>query len=371
MQFIDLKKQQQRIRDRIEERIKKVLDHGLYILGPEIQELEEKLKSYCEMPFALAVGSGTEALYLPLLAMNLAPDDVVFTPAFTFIATAEVITLAGARPVFVDIDERTYNISPAALEEEIQKVLKEGKYTPRGIIAVNIFGQPADYDQLQTIAERYGLFLIEDAAQSFGAMYKGRRSCSLTKIAATSFFPAKPLGAYGDGGMIFVADEKLYNQLFSLRVHGQGIDKYHNDRIGINARMDTLQAAILLCKLEIFDEELQLRQKVAGSYRELLTDLVRTPFIEEFNFSSWAQYSVCHPEREKILQALSAARIPTAIYYPIPLHLQRAFAYLDYKPGTLPVTEKIAAEIFALPFHPYLEEDEQIMIRDVIQKALS
>jgi len=370
MQFIDLKKQHERIRQKIEQRMRKVLDHGLYIMGPEIQELEKKLAEYCAVPFSLAVGSGTEALFLCLLALEIRPEDAVFVPSFTFIATAEVVSLIGARPVFVDIDERTYNLSPQALEEEIIKIKKSGKFRPRGIIAVDIFGQPADYDSLNKLAEKYELFLLEDAAQSFGACYHGRRSCSLAPIAATSFFPAKPLGAYGDAGMIFTFDEQLYKRMVSLRIHGQGIDKYHNDFIGFNARMDTIQAAILLAKLEIFSEELQLRQQVAQRYNDLLQDLVQIPFIEKHNFSSWAQYAVCHPQRDEIIRALTARQIPSAIYYPIPLHLQKAFSRYNYQKGMLPITEKICEQIFALPFHPYLSFEDQKMITETIQQVV-
>jgi dTDP-4-amino-4,6-dideoxygalactose transaminase len=370
MQFIDLKKQQQRIRSEIEERIRKILDHGIYVMGPEITELEEKLKAYCGMPYALAVGSGTEALYLPLLALGIGPGDAVFTSSFTFIATAEVVSLAGATPVFVDIEEESYNICPEKLEAAIVRTFGEKRLRPRGIIAVDIFGQAADYGRIAAIAEKYGLFLIEDAAQSFGAEYHGRKSCSLAPVAATSFFPAKPLGAYGDAGMIFCRDEKLWQTLVSLRIHGQGEDKYHNDRIGINGRMDTMQAAILLAKFGIFDDELRLRQDVAARYEKLLRPLVTTPVVAGHNLSSWAQYCVRHPKRELLMEELKKKAVPTAIYYPIPLHLQQAFASLGYSRGDLPVTEKVSSEIFALPFHPYLEGADQEMIAATIAAAL-
>ena len=366
MQFIDLAAQQKRIRRQLDERIKKVLDHGQYILGPEIRELEEKLAAWVGMPFAVSVASGTDALLMPLMAEKVGPGDAVFSPTFTFIATAGAIALTGATPVFVDSDPVTFNIDPADLEKAIQKTVAAKKLVPKGIIPVDLFGQPADYRAIQAIADTYGLFVLEDAAQSFGASQDSKKAGALAGIGATSFFPAKPLGCYGDGGMIFAAEKNVAERLLSIRVHGQGADKYTNVRVGINGRMDSLQAAVLLAKLEIFDEEIGLRQEVAARYDRLLAGTVKTPTVRPGNVSAWAQYSVQHPRRDEIIQKLREHNIPTAIYYPIPLHLQGAFADLGYKENDFPVAEKAAREIFSLPMHPYLGAAEQESIAKII-----
>ena len=279
MHFIDLAAQQKRIRRQLDERIKKVLDHGQYILGPEISELEEKLAAFVNMPFAVSVASGTDALLMPLMVEKVGPGDAIFTSSFTFIATAEVIELLGATAVFVDIDSETFNIDPEKLEKEIRRVLAEKKLTPRGIIPVDLFGQPADYKSIQAIADKYNLFVLEDAAQSFGASQADKKAGALANVSGTSFFPAKPLGCYGDGGMIFTDSKGMKDQLLSIRVHGQGADKYTNVRVGINGRMDSLQAAVLLAKMEIFAEEIGLRQEVAGRYDCLLAGTVKTPKV--------------------------------------------------------------------------------------------
>ncbi|MCG2659186.1 MAG: DegT/DnrJ/EryC1/StrS aminotransferase family protein [Kiritimatiellae bacterium] len=367
MQFIDLAAQQKRIRPQIEAAFKKILNHGQYILGPEIRELEEKLAAFTGAPYAVAVASGTDALLMPLMVENIGPGDAVFTSTFTFIATAEVIRLLGATPVFVDIDPETFNIDPQKLEGVIQRVCAEKKLTPRGIIPVDLFGQPADYPAIQAIADKYRLFVLEDAAQSFGASQKGKKAGALAAVAATSFFPAKPLGCYGDGGMIFSDDRNIYEQLLSIRVHGQGVDKYTNVRVGINGRMDSLQAAVLLAKMEIFAEEMQLRQEVAARYDRMLAGSVTVPKIRQGNISAWAQYSVLHPRRDEIIKKLRENSIPTAVYYPIPLHLQQAFADLGYRKNDFPVAEKIAGEIFSLPMHPYLEAKDQERICNIIK----
>lgn len=359
MQFIDLKAQQNRIKSKIDSNIARVLEHGKYILGPEVKQLEEKLAGYAGAKYAIGVASGTDALLMPLMAHEIGPGDAIFTVTFTFIATAEVVSLLGATPVFVDIEPDTFNIDTNKLEEAIIKVKKEGKLNPKGIIPVDLFGQTADYDEINAIAKKYGLFVLEDAAQGFGASYKGRKSCSLTDVAATSFFPAKPLGAYGDGGMCFTNNKNLYDKLVSVRVHGKGIHKYDNVRVGINGRIDTLQSAILLAKFEIFDEEISLRQDVVKRYNEGLKDFVKTPVVKDHNISAWAQYSVLHPEREKIMAHLKECGIPTAIYYPKPLHQQEAFADLGYKSGDFPISEKTALEIFSIPMYPYLNKEDQ------------
>jgi len=368
MQFIDLKAQQARIKDKIDQNIQNVLEHGKYIMGPEVKELEKKLADYAGTDYAVGVASGTDALLMPLMAYDLKPGDAVFTVSFTFIATAEVVQLLGASPIFVDIDPDTFNIDVAKLEEAIIKVKNEGKLIPKGIIPVDLFGQPADYDEINQLAEKYGLFVLEDAAQGFGGVYKGKRAGSLAEVAGTSFFPAKPLGTYGDGGMCFTSSQEMYEKLLSIRVHGKGTNKYDNVRIGINGRLDTLMAAILLPKADIFEEEVQLRQQVAQRYNTMLDGVVKTPFVKEFNTSAWAQYSILHPEREKIIAGLKEEGIPSAIYYPKPLHLQDAFKDLGYEYGDMPVSEKAAAEIFSLPMHPYLEEADQVKITEAIKK---
>jgi UDP-2-acetamido-2-deoxy-ribo-hexuluronate aminotransferase len=368
MQFIDLAAQQKRIRGAIEAGFKKILDHGQYILGPEIRELEEKLSVYVGVSHAVSVASGTDALLMPLMAENIGPGDAVFTTTFTFIATAEVIRLLGATPVFVDINRETFNIDPEGLEKAILRVRSEKKLTPRGIIPVDLFGQPADYRAIQAIADRHHLFVLEDAAQSFGASQHGKKAGALARIAGTSFFPAKPLGCYGDGGMIFTDDRDVCDRLLSIRVHGQGADKYTNVRIGINGRMDSMQAAVLLAKMSIFPEEIEMRQEIAARYDRLLAGSVAVPKVLKDNVSAWAQYSVLHPHRDKVIQKLGEAGIPTAIYYPIPLHLQEAFAGLGYKKSDFPVAEKIAGEIFSLPMHPYLDKKSQDKITEVIRQ---
>jgi len=369
MQFIDLATQQKRIRGRIEAGFRKILDHGQYILGPEIKEIEEKLAAYVGMPHAISVASGTDALLMPLLVEKIGPGDAVFTSTFTFIATAEVIALTGATPVFVDIDPDTFNIDPDQLEMAIQRVHAAKKLTPRGIIPVDLFGQPADYPAIQAIADKYKLFVLEDAAQSFGASQNGRKAGALARVAGTSFFPAKPLGCYGDGGMIFTESQEMRDQLLSIRVHGQGIDKYTNVRVGINGRMDSLQAAVLLAKMEIFPEEIEARQEVAARYDRLLAGVAKTPRILPGNVSAWAQYSLLHSRRDEVIQRLRENDIPTAVYYPIPLHLQQAFAGLGYGRGDFPVAEKAAGEIFSLPMHPYLGEAEQRLIAETVCRS--
>jgi UDP-2-acetamido-2-deoxy-ribo-hexuluronate aminotransferase len=366
MQFIDLHAQQKRIRDKIETNIKKVLDHGKYIMGPEIQELEEKLAQYAGARHAVGVASGTDALLIPLMTYKIGPGDAVFTSPFTFIATAEVIQLLGATPVFVDIQPDTFNIDPEKLEDVIMETIKKGELNIKGIIPVDLFGQTADYDEIEALALKYDLFVLQDAAQSFGASYKDRKACSQGSAAATSFFPAKPLGCYGDGGMIFTDSDEIHEKLLSIRIHGKGANKYDNVRVGINGRLDTIQAAVLLAKMEIFDEEIQLRQEVAQRYSDGLKDAAAVPFVKDYNVSAWAQYSLMHPKRDAIMASLKEQDIPTAIYYPLPLHLQEAFAHLGYKKGDFPISEKTAAQIFSIPMHPYLPKEDQERIIKII-----
>ena len=383
MQFIDLAAQQGRIRERIDANIAAVLDHGKYIMGPEIQRLEEKLPRYVDVKHAISCASGTDALLLALMAYDIGPGDAVFTTPFTFIATGEVISLLGATPVFVDIDPQTFNLDASKLEPAIRAILdnqandhpiprSKGPLVPRGIIAVDLFGLPADYDRLNATAERYSLFVLEDAAQSFGAEYKGKKSCSLSQVGCTSFFPAKPLGCYGDGGMCFSDDDNLHEIMISLRVHGKGTHKYDNVRIGLNGRMDTLQAAVLLAKFDIFPEEIELRQQVARRYAQLLNQLpeVQVPAVPPEMTSAWAQYSILANDEthRSLLQAkLKEAGIPTAIYYPKPLHLQTAFKSLGYEDGDFPVSEDFCSRIFSLPVHPYLSASDQKTIVEAMR----
>jgi UDP-2-acetamido-2-deoxy-ribo-hexuluronate aminotransferase len=369
MRFIDLHAQQERIRSKIEENIKRVLDHGQYIMGPEIQELEEKLAHFVGTRHAVAVASGTDALLISLMAYGVGRGDAVITTPFTFIATGEVIQLLGAVPVFADIQPDTFNIDPQCLEAVIQKTRKEGKLNLCGIIPVDLFGQPADYDEINALARQHGLFVLQDAAQSFGGIYKGRRACSHADAAATSFFPAKPLGCYGDGGMIFTHSTELHEKLASIRIHGKGASKYDNVRIGVNGRLDTLQAAILLAKMEIFEEEMELRQTVAKRYQEGLQPPAKAPAVKEYNVSAWAQYSLLHPQRDQVIDQLKRQGIPTAIYYPTPLHLQEAFAHLGYREGDFPISEEVSERIFSIPMHPYLTREDQDKIIDIINSC--
>jgi len=377
MQFIDLSAQQNRIRDKIEANIRAVLDHGRYIMGPEVAGLEERLAGFVGVRHAVACSSGTDALLMALMAHGVKPGDAVFTSPFTFVATAEVVSLLGARPVFVDIDPDSYTIDPGALERAVAG-LKHSRpgLAPAGVIAVDLFGLPADYDAIRAVAEAHGLFVIEDAAQSFGAVYKGRPAGSLADIACTSFFPAKPLGCYGDGGMCFTDDDRLAAALTSLRIHGKGGHKYDNVRIGINGRLDTLQAAVLNAKVDIFPEEVKLRNLAADHYHALftsMTDLVR-PVVPNGSVSVWAQYSLLAKSgalRDALLAGLKQRGIPAAVYYPRPLHLQPAFADLGYKEKDFPVSEDTAARIFSIPMHPYLACSEQDRVAAAIAETLA
>jgi UDP-2-acetamido-2-deoxy-ribo-hexuluronate aminotransferase len=382
MDFIDLAAQQRRISEKLNANIARVLAHGQYVNGPEVRELEATLAAYVDVKHAVGCASGTDALLMALMALEIGPGDAVFTTPFTFIATAEVIGLLGATPVFVDIDPATFNIDPAKLAQAVEAVEKGdptlhplpgavgGKLRPRAVIPVDLFGLPADYDAIEAVAARRVIAVIEDAAQSFGGEYKERKACSFGAVACTSFFPAKPLGCYGDGGMCFTDDDRFAEILRSIRSHGQGSDKYENIRIGINGRLDTLQAAILLAKFAIFPEEIGLRQEVARRYKELLAGFVATPEIPEGCKSAWSQYSILardSAERSDLMAKLKEAGIPTAIYYPKPLHCQTAFAGLGYQEGDFPVSEDCARRIFSLPMHPYLAAGDQRHIAALFQ----
>lgn len=356
IEFIDLKTQQSLIRKEIDAGIARVLEHGQYILGPEVAELEEKLACFVEAKYCITVANGTDALQIALMALGIGPGDEVITPGFTYIATAETVALMGAKPVYVDVDPRTYNLDPLLLEAAI---------TPRtkAIIPVSLYGQCADYDAINAIAAKYGIPVIEDAAQSFGATYKGKRSCNLTTIACTSFFPSKPLGCYGDGGAIFTNDEELAKVMRQIARHGQD-RRYHHIRVGVNSRLDTLQAAILLPKLAIFERELEQRLKVAQTYERLLSATgIAAPYLEAHNVSAWAQYTVQVDARDTVQQTLKAAGVPTAVHYPIPLNKQPAVADAT---ACLPIGDAIAERVMSLPMHPYMAIADQEKIVDAL-----
>jgi UDP-2-acetamido-2-deoxy-ribo-hexuluronate aminotransferase len=353
MNFIDLQSQYRRIEGDVNARIKAVLDHGQYIMGPEVAELEDHLASAVGVKHCIGVSSGTDALLVAMLALGIGPGDEVITSPFTFIATGEMIALIGAIPVYVDIDAKTYNIDPERIGAAI---------TPktRAIIPVSLYGQCADMDAINAIAKRHAIPVIEDAAQSFGATYKGRQSCGLSLIGCTSFFPSKPLGAYGDAGACFTDDDTLAKAMREIRVHGQD-RRYHHPRIGINGRLDSLQAAVLLAKLAVFPEEVQARNRIGGRYSQLLSGArCVTPYIEPHNTSVYAQYTIAVDDRDGLIAKLGNAGIPTAVHYPVPLHRQPAFSKI-----TMPVVaaaEQAAARVVSLPMHPYLAEDDQTHI---------
>lgn len=350
IEFIDLKAQQARLKDKIEAGIQNVLTHGQYILGPEVKELEEKLAAYVGAKYCITCANGTDALQIAQMAFGIGPGDEVITPGFTYIATAETVAILGATPVYVDVNPNTYNLDVEQLEAAI---------TPRtkAIIPVSLYGQCADFDAINAIAAKYNIPVIEDAAQSFGATYKGRKSCNLTTVACTSFFPSKPLGCYGDGGAIFTNDDELAKVIRQIARHGQD-RRYHHIRVGMNSRLDTLQAAILLPKLEILDEEMHARQRVAETYTRLFNEvgILTTPFIEIHNQSAWAQYTIQVENRSEVQEKLKAQGIPTAVHYPIPLNKQPAVANADVN---LPVGDAIAECVMSLPMHPYLVVDAQ------------
>ncbi len=367
--FNDLAAQRRRLGTELDDAIHEVIESGRFINGPAVRELEAALAEYTGRKHAIACANGTDALRIALMAMNIGPGDAVFTSPFTFFATAEVVGNVGATPVFSDIDAQTFNLDPVLLEKAIQKVLSEGQLKPKGIIAVDIFGQLADYDAICAVAEKYGLWVMEDGAQSFGACCGKKRACSFGLVSTTSFFPAKPLGCYGDGGMIFTNDDELAALSRSITVHGKGRDKYDNIRLGLNSRLDTIQAVILLKKFSIFPDEIMRRDVVARRYTELLSDVVITPTVLPGTISVWAQYSIRTPKRAEVMAALKEAEIPSAIYYPTPLHRATVFTALGYGENSLPEAEQLTGEVLSLPMHPYLEESMQATISDVIHKV--
>lgn len=374
IEFIDLMEQYRHMQNEVNSNIQTVLNHGKYIMGPEVKELEQQLAEYTGARHAISCSNGTDALLMVLMAWGVGSGDAVFTTPFTFIATAEVVSLLGATPVFVDIDPDTYNIDVKLLEKSIERTVGEGKLNPKAIIPVDLFGLPADYDAIMLIARKYGLKVLEDAAQSFGSVYKQKKAGSLADAAATSFFPAKPLGCYGDGGAIFTYEDELAEKLLSIRVHGQGKDKYDNIRVGINGRLDTIQAAILLAKLKFYDEELRARNQIASKYTCGLKNVLKTPYVPDELVSSWAQYSVLaedYEKRELLREQLKKSGVPTAVYYPVPLHMQQAFEALGYKEGDFPVSEDVSRRIFSLPMHPYLKDEAIEKIIGIIQCCYS
>lgn len=363
MDFIDLKTQYAGLKDGIDRRIQTVLDHGKFIMGPEIGELEEQLTGYVGAKHAITVSSGTDALQVAMMALGVRPGDEVVTTPFTFISTAETIALLGAKPVFVDIDPATYNIDPAAIEAAVT-----GK--TRAIMPVSLYGQCAAMDTINEIAARHGLPVIEDAAQSFGATYNGKKSCGLTTIGCASFFPAKPLGCYGDGGACFTDDDALAARMRQIRVHGQD-RRYNHPLIGLNARMDTLQAAILIEKLAAFPDEVEARTRIGAQYTQRLEDIVITPAIAPECIHVYAQYTVQVDDREAVRSAMNEKGIPTAVHYPIPLHRQPALSYLGLGEGSFPMAEKMSARVLSLPMHPYLKDDQIERVAGALREVIS
>ena len=357
MQFIDLAAQQAVIKNKIDENIQKVLSHGKYILGPEVAELEDKLASFVGTKYCISVANGTDALQIAQMALGVGPGDEVIVPGFSYIATAETPAVLGAKPVYVDVDPKTYNMDPAKLESAITPKTK-------AIVPVSLYGQCADFEQINAIAQRHGIPVVEDGAQSFGATYRGKKSCGLSTIGCTSFFPSKPLGCYGDGGALFTDDDELAVVLRQVARHGQD-RRYHHIRVGVNSRLDTLQAAILLPKLEILEGEIEARNKVAERYTKLLNEagVEGTPQIESHNVSAWAQYTVRVENRDELQLKLQKAGIPTAVHYPIPLNKQPAVADLN---AELPVGDEMASKVISLPMHPYMTEADQFKVIEAL-----
>ncbi len=371
MEFIDLKKQYEVLKDRIDNNILKVLHDGKYIMGDEVKELEKNLADYVGVKYCATCANGTDALQIALMCYDVKEGDCVFVPSFTFFSTAEIVSLLRATPIFVDVDERTFNMNPDSLEAAIKSVKKEGKLNLRGIIAVDLFGLPANYEKIREIAKENNLFLVEDGAQGFGGNINGKRNCSFGDISTTSFFPAKPLGCYGDGGAIFTDNEELYNLILSIRVHGKGVEKYDNVRIGLNSRLDTIQAAILLEKLKAFENnELDNRQVYAKMYYEKLKDYVKVPLIPQGYLSSYAQYTLIldnEDERNFLQKYLKDNGVPSMVYYAKPLHLQKV--YSDVKLYTdLSVSEGLSKTVLSIPMHPYLTSE---LVKEVTDKIIS
>ena len=374
MQFRDLQKQYQVLKNDIDREIKKVLTNGNFISGNQVAELEEQFADYVGVKHCITCGNGTDALSLALMTWNIGPGDAVFVPDFTFFSSAEVVAFEGATPVFVDVDKRTFNMSAESLELAIQAVVKKGKLIPKVVIPVDLFGQPADYSHIRAVAEKYNLLILEDGAQGFGGKINDKRACSFGDISTTSFFPAKPLGCYGDGGAIFTNNDVWADLLKSYRIHGKGSNKYDNVRIGMNSRLDTLQAAILQVKLKAFQEfELEKANKVADRYTKALSDLVQTPFILKNFYSSWAQYSILlkdQKDRDELKEYLGKKEIPSMIYYPKTMSQQKAFKGMESVKTDLSIAADLSKRVLSLPLHPYMEHDEQDQVINAIYKFL-
>lgn len=374
MEFRDLKKQYQQLKPQMDAAIQQVLHDANFISGKQVVQLEEKLAEYVGVKHCITCGNGTDALSLVMMAWDIKEGDAVFVPDFTFFASAEVVSFEGATPVFVDVDERTFNLDPDQLEKAIAVVKQQGKLCPRAVVAVDLFGQPADYERIEAICKKHGLLLLEDGAQGFGGSIGERRACSFGDAATTSFFPAKPLGCYGDGGAVFTNDDQLDQLLRSLRVHGKSpVSKYDNVRIGVNSRLDTLQAAVLGVKLDAFASyELEAVNRAAQLYSEYLADAAKTPVVQEGFVSSWAQYTILledEAQRQKVQHALKEQGIPTMVYYPKPMHLQGAFDQLE-QPVACPVTESLCQRVVSLPMHPYLSEEDIRFVSNAVKAAL-
>lgn len=373
MQFRDLKKQYEALKPQIDSAVAGVIAASSFISGPQVAELERRLAEYTGRKHCITCGNGTDALSMALMAWGIKEGDAVFVPDFTFFATGEVVSFEGATPVFVDVDKDTFNMDPEKLEEAVREVVNEGRLTPRLVIPVDLFGLPADYEKIQAVAEKYGMKILEDGAQGFGGRIGEKKVCSFGEISATSFFPAKPLGCYGDGGAVFTDSDETAAYLESIRVHGKGSYKYENVRIGWNSRLDTIQAAVMLPKFQAFQEyELEWVNEAAARYTQELKDIVKTPVIPEHFYSSWAQYTIQlenREERDRLQGFLKEKGIPTMIYYPIPMHRQRAFEGLKLY-QECPVTERLCQTVLSLPMHPYLEREEQERIAEAVKACL-
>lgn len=378
IQFIDLKAQQKRILPALQARLARILDQGAYILGPDVRELETALAAFSQAKFCLSCANGTDAIVLPLMAWGIGNGDAVFCPSFSFVATAEILPWIGATPVFVDVLPDTYNIDPSHLEATIIETMRQGRLKPKAIIAVDLFGQPADYPALSAIAKKYGLKLIADSAQGYGCTLDGKDPSHWADAVPTSFYPAKPLGCYGDGGAVVVNDERLFHVMDSLRVHGKvtkvdmDVDgfahdpKYMNVRVGMNSRLDTMQAGILLEKLAVFRDEIAARNRVADRYAQRLGNAVRVPTVIRGGVSTWAQYTIESKKRDALAAHLKSAGVPTAVYYPIPIHKMVPYQHFPVGPGGLPVTERLSGTVISLPMHPYMTDEVQDYIVDSV-----
>jgi dTDP-4-amino-4,6-dideoxygalactose transaminase len=374
IEFIDLQAQRRHLGACIDEAMQRVLNHGCFIMGPEIEELEAQLSTFGRSERAVSCASGTDALLLPLMAWKIGLDgggrkDAVFIPSFTFASTAEMVALVGATPVFIDVRSDTFNMDPSQLQQAVEEVKAKSELTPRAVIAVDLFGQMSDYPALKEICRSHELKLVSDAAQAFGATFDGKQASHWADCATTSFFPAKPLGCYGDGGAVLTNDPDLADIMESLRIHGKGSDKYDNVRIGLNGRMDTLQAAILIQKLRIFAEEIVKRNKIAARYSEALGPVVTVPFVVDSAVSTWAQYTLIVDERDETQAGLKARGVPSAVYYPKPLHQQTAYRNFPVRGNGLPVSEELSSKVLSLPMHPYMDAETQDYIIESVKQA--